>query len=108
MPSEESQLRSYAEPYLVCRALRSHAWIIDERTKKRASKSNVGSYVLVLGCGRCNMVRIDSRSYRGALLARSYRAPDGYALDFTPTAEQMIRELFLRDERESRKVSLSR
>jgi hypothetical protein len=95
-------LKTYNEEYLTCRMLRSHNWIIDERTKKR--KGGIGTRVLVLGCARCNMTRIDSFNYAGMLLTRSYRQPEGYKLDFKPTLMNLRREFFLRDDREAKKV----
>jgi hypothetical protein len=98
MPNEQTVLRSYEEAYVVCRALRSHSWEVDERTKKK--KGGIGFHVVVLACKRCNMGRIDTFNWSFSdLIARTYRPPAGYKLDFKPSMMNLRREMFLREGR---------
>lgn len=91
--SNVTELHDYKDAYLQCRDL-GHSWREDETTKKR--QGGIGSIVRVLACGRCPMVRLDSYSFRGELITRSYRQPAGYHLEFRPLATEVRREWFKR------------
>lgn len=93
------KLTTYADNYLVCRDL-GHAWMEDERLTKKPSE--VGSYSRVLGCGRCNMSRIETLNYKGELMFRTYRRPEGYEVTKTTVAE--IRMERIKRERKAAKT----
>ena len=98
MPGADKSLRTYADQYLICRDL-GHAWMEDQRLEKRASE--VGSYARVLGCGRCNMTRIETLNHRGELMFRSYRQPKGYRI--TRISVQDIRSERIKRENRARR-----
>lgn len=86
-------LVAYGEAYLMCRDL-GHAWKEDETKVEGRKKGQVGTVGRVLGCLRCNMVRIDSFNYRGELLNRQYRQPAGYQLAFRPLSSEIREQRF--------------
>lgn len=94
-----ANLKGYNENYTLCRAI-GHAWMIDERTKKR--KGGIGTYVVIFGCGRCNMTRIDSYNYKGELLTRTYRQPEDYKLSFKPSMVDLRKMLFTKPEKKEK------
>lgn len=96
-----TNLKGYNEQYLLCRTL-GHAWMVDERTKKKTK--GIGSHVIVLGCGRCNMTRIDSYSYRGELITRAYRQPEGFKLNFKPSLVDLRKTLFIKPVKKGSRV----
>lgn len=93
-------------PQLLCHRHR-HAYIADEGTFLHRNRDGVRVYVTYWPCERCQVIREDTGSQPASgsyISTYDYSRATGYLLTFTPTVEELNKEIRRRIEAEKKDI----